>query len=955
MATEVGTAYVSVLAKTTEVEKGIKASLDKSVKEADKAGKTMGDKLAVGVSKNMTKTGSKAGDMFNKGFGPKLNSGGKNAMQGLGQLMMGSAEGIGGNVGGGIMGSLVGALNKGASRAITALEGIGVKGGSAMQSKLVAAGTVAAGGVALITAAAAVAGKALYDIGDGWDAVSDGILFKTGKVGAELDKIVQSVKNVGLGSFAPIEDISSVTTGLVKGLGLQGESLEKMTKQITDYNSMAKENGIEPLNLNEFMKAMKRFKMDKDVDAMMGTLEGLFDVSQETTIPLNSLVSTMKMIGTQARDFKLPATTVIQILSEFDAAGMDASTAIVGFRTAMNKLATEADPAAALRNQISTIEELANKSDEASQAKAREMAQTMFGNKAWQTYFDLIRDGKIDVDNLVAVTAGSGETISETREKTADFSQEWEKFKNFLKVDLEPVATFVFGQINNQLTYLTNNIRDGIGAIKSFIDTFRDSWAQAKQDLQDDGGLFGPNSAFGRLMTGLTGGGWNFTTPVDGGGVSRSAAGLQPQTAALQEQIASAFPQVKNIGGFRANDPYPDHPSGKAIDVMIPPELVGTPEGRRLGDAINRYALQNGAAYTMWGRSQWFPDGAVKGVEDRGSPTANHMDHVHILTRDTGGVLPPGISVIRNGTGRDELILNPEQQKFLAEQGIDVGALLGGRQPLEDEPGWDWRTMGNRRGGPGVDPNWQPLEDEPGWDWRIHGNKRGGPGVDPNYPVHGESGGALPGPTQTASNRTEGFIPVAAGNTGVAGTSMFSAFLNMGAEATHGAIDAAAQAAQLAVSAGAAAGTMGAGAAAGPAASMGIQIGSAMAKRGVSYGFQMAGIVGDALIEQLFPFGAPRWIGYDYTDFAPGGGGGGQPLGITTGEEATNEVLGLTSPEQPDPGLNTADAMDVNKLQPQATPPLVNIGSINGVNPDDVGKIITDRQRLAQMQYGGRP
>lgn len=951
MATEVGTAYVSVLAKTADAERGIKAALDKSVKESDKAGKTMGDKLAVGLTKNMDKTGAKTGAAFEKGFSPKVASSGKNAMAGLGQFMMGSAEGIGGNVGGGIMGGIVGALNQGASKAITALEGVGVKGGAGMSSKLVAAGTIAAGGIALVTAAAAVAGKALYDIGDGWDAISDGILFKTGKVGAELDKITDSIKKVGLSSFAPIEDISGVTTGLVKGLGLQGESLEKMTKQITDYNSMAKENGVEPLNLNEFMKAMKRFKMDKDVDGMMGTLEGLFDVSQETNIPLNSLVSTMKQIGTQARDFKLPATTVIQILSEFDAAGMDASTAIVGFRTAMNKLATESDPAGALRTQITTIEELANSSDEASQAKAREMAQTMFGNKAWQTYFDLIRDGKIDVDNLVAVTAGSGDTISETRDKTADFSQEWEKFKNFLKVDLEPVATFVFGAMNNQLTYLTNNIRDGIGAIKNFIDTFRDKWAQAKKDLQDDGGLFGPNSAFGRIMTGLTGGGWNFDTPVDGGGgANMSSAGLQPQTAALQDQIAKAFPAVKNIGGYRAQDKYPDHPSGKAIDVMIPPEMVGTPQGRQLGDAINRYALANGAAYTMWGRSQWFPDGGVKNVPDRGNPTENHMDHVHILTRDTGGVLPPGVSVIRNGTGKDELILNPAQQQFLANQGIDVNALLAGTQPpLEDEPGWDWRTQGNKRGGPGVDPNARaPLEDEPGWDWQTQGNKRGGPGVDPNYSVHGGSKGAAPGPTQTqtASNRTEGFIPVAASNTGVPGTSMVSNVLNMGAEAASGAIDMAAQVASM----GAMMGGGGAGAGAG------IQVGAAVAKRAVSYGFQMAGIGADALIEQLFPFGAPRWIGYDYTSFAPGGGGGGQPTGVTTGEDATNAALGLVDPEQPpEPGLSTASSMDVENLQAQASPPLVNIGSINGVNPDDVGKIITDRQRLAQMQYGGRP
>jgi len=942
MATEVGTAYVSLQADTRDVEKNVKQALDKSVQQADKAGKDMGNKLSKGVAGGMDKTGAKAGDAFTKGFGPKVTGGGKNAMAGLGQLMMGSAEGIGSNVGGGIMGSLVGALNQGASKAIGALEGIGTRGAAGMSTSLVAAGTIAAGGVALVTAAAVVAGKALYDIGESWDGISDGIIFKTGKVGAELGKITDSIKKVGMNSFAPIEDIGGVATALVKGLNLSGGALEEMTNKIANYNSMASENGVEPLNITEFMKAMKRFKMEGDVPAMSATLDQLFDVSRNTTIPLNSLISTMKNIGTQARDFKLPAATVIQMLAEFDNAGMDASTAMIGFRTAMNKLATEADPAGALRNQITTIQELANKSDDASQAKAREMTQTLFGNKAWQTYFDLIRDGKIDVDNLTAVTTNSTDSINKAREQTADFSQEWEKFKNFLKVDLEPVATFVFGAINTQLTYLVNNIRDGIGAIKSFIDTFRNKWAEAKQALTDDGGLFGPNSAIGRLWRGVTGGGWEDAAPggwdgtAGGGGANRSAAGLQPQTADLQEQIAKAFPAIKDIGGFRANDPYPDHPSGKALDVMIPPEMVGTTQGNLLGTAIAKYALQNGAQYVMWQQKRFNADGSSSGMENRGSPTQNHMDHVHILTRDKGGPLPPGVSVVHNGTGKDELVLTAEQQQMLADQGIDVQALMsGGKQPLEDQEGWDWRTMGNRQGGPGVDPN---------------------------YGAHGTLDGAAPGPTMDyTSGRTEGFTPTAAANSGVAGTSSFAALINMGAEAANGAIDMAAGAA-----------SMGANAFA-PGSGMAVDMGAAIAKRGVSYGFQMAGIGVDALIEQIFPFGAPRWAGYDYTNFQPTRPGA---AAVTTGEKADAAAAGLpgqdpggmvnpeTAPGQgqpitdqprPDAAIAPASNMEVTNLQPASSPPLVQIGSITGHTAGEVAGQIESRQRLAMMQYAGRP
>jgi hypothetical protein len=117
--------------------------------------------------------------------------------------------------------------------------------------------------------------------------------------------------------------------------------------------------------------------------------------------------------------------------------------------------------------------------------------------------------------------------------------------------------------------------------------------------------------------------------------------------------------------------------------------------------------------------------------------------------------------------------------------------------------------------------------------------------------------------------RTEGFIPANASNTGVAGTSSLAGFINMGNEIVGGLIDTGAKLAKMGASAALTAGTMGAGAAAAPAAGMGIDMLASTAERGVQYGFQMAAIWSDALVEQFFPFGAPRWIGYDYTQFVP--------------------------------------------------------------------------------------
>lgn len=83
--------------------------------------------------------------------------------------------------------------------------------------------------------------------------------------------------------------------------------------------------------------------------------------------------------------------------------------------------------------------------------------------------------------------------------------------------------------------------------------------------------------------------------------------GLVPNARGLAAYIMAKYPGVQSIGGVRS-DPLPDHPSGRAIDVMIGGDMS-------LGDAINAdiqgQAARFGVSYTMW-------------------RVAAHFDHVHI-------------------------------------------------------------------------------------------------------------------------------------------------------------------------------------------------------------------------------------------------------------------------------------------------------------------------------------
>lgn len=103
--------------------------------------------------------------------------------------------------------------------------------------------------------------------------------------------------------------------------------------------------------------------------------------------------------------------------------------------------------------------------------------------------------------------------------------------------------------------------------------------------------------------------------------------------------VHTKWPQIKDVGGWRPSDPYPDHPSGRAVDIMMP--NGGAPKDVAIGDSIARYFQKNAAEYgiyyMIWRQRIWKasdPVGQWTGMSDRGSPTANHMDHVHISVTD---------------------------------------------------------------------------------------------------------------------------------------------------------------------------------------------------------------------------------------------------------------------------------------------------------------------------------
>ncbi|MDR7254182.1 hypothetical protein J2X46_003175 [Nocardioides sp. BE266] len=108
---------------------------------------------------------------------------------------------------------------------------------------------------------------------------------------------------------------------------------------------------------------------------------------------------------------------------------------------------------------------------------------------------------------------------------------------------------------------------------------------------------------------------------------------VQPQLARLVSILAPRF-DITTVGGYRPSARDPDgHPAGLAADFTVPLTAVGEQQGTALAEYARAHATELEIDYIIWRQHIWSRARADEGwraMKDRGSPTENHQDHVHI-------------------------------------------------------------------------------------------------------------------------------------------------------------------------------------------------------------------------------------------------------------------------------------------------------------------------------------
>ncbi len=102
--------------------------------------------------------------------------------------------------------------------------------------------------------------------------------------------------------------------------------------------------------------------------------------------------------------------------------------------------------------------------------------------------------------------------------------------------------------------------------------------------------------------------------------------GLTSAAVVVYRSVCNAFPQVTSYGGW---DAHGEHASGRAIDIMTSDVTVGT----AIAEFLRAHASELHLYDVIWRQHIWTPERGSEGwrsMENRGSATANHYDHVHV-------------------------------------------------------------------------------------------------------------------------------------------------------------------------------------------------------------------------------------------------------------------------------------------------------------------------------------
>jgi TP901 family phage tail tape measure protein len=346
---------------------------------------------------------------------------------------------------------------------------------SAKNAKMMKAGLA---GVGIAAGAAAVG---LVKLGGDFEKSYDKIRVGTGKTGKGLERLKAGFKDVVSSVPADFDDAATAVADLNTRLGLTGRQNTKVSKQMLELSR------ITGTSVAGNVKGVARAFVDWDVATKdtSSTLDGFFRLSQESGASVQELTTNVQKFGSPLRQLGWDLEESAAMFATFERAGVNTETMVPGLKFAianltkgtgeagemMEKFGIKAgEPESALRKVFKIM------SDDGVKASDRiKLAMAAFGQRAGPDMAEAIKQGRFEVDDMVATMTKGSDTIRDAGRDSMSLGDNWKLLTNQMKVGLEPAATALFGVMNDGLAWLSKNAPKAVEAIKQFFATNEDA------------------------------------------------------------------------------------------------------------------------------------------------------------------------------------------------------------------------------------------------------------------------------------------------------------------------------------------------------------------------------------------------------------------------------------------------------------------------------------------------
>jgi len=297
-------------------------------------------------------------------------------------------------------------------------------------------------GVATAGAAAAAA-VGLAKLGGDFHSAFSTIRIGTGATGEQLAGLQSTFKQVATTVPNAIGDTATVLADFNTLTGATGDHLGDLT---TTYLNLERITG-ESIGPEKITRVFGDWGVaTKDQAA---TMDELFRVSQTTGIGVSDLAGKVVQFGAPLRGLGFTLDEGAALLGKWQKEGVNVETVMAGLRTATGKWAKDAkDPAVALQ---ATIEKMQGMTDE---GKIAELAIETFGARSGPDLAAAITEGRFSIEDLMKTLGSNKDTINGLADETETWQDKLSKLKNEGMVALEPIASTVFGLLNDGVPIL---------------------------------------------------------------------------------------------------------------------------------------------------------------------------------------------------------------------------------------------------------------------------------------------------------------------------------------------------------------------------------------------------------------------------------------------------------------------------------------------------------------------